>query len=141
MPLAAIISKPQKAELGTILPELRAWLAERGWSCILDLESAAYLRGVGGVARAEMAEQKPELAVVLGGDGRCWRRRGRLRTPDVPLLSVNLGSLGFLTEVPLAELYATLQAWCEGTAAIEVRSMLHAELCREGKVLHASGMR
>jgi len=44
MPLAGIISKPQKHELGTVLPELRAWLAERGWSCVLDRESAAYLQ-------------------------------------------------------------------------------------------------
>jgi NAD+ kinase len=136
MPLAAIISKPQKAELGTILPELRAWLAERGWSCILDLESAAYLSGVEGVARAEMAEQKPDLAVVLGGDGTLLAAARAFAHTSVPLLSVNLGSLGFLTEVPLAELYATLQAWCDGTAAIEVRSMMRAELycVNQGKV-------
>src|ERR1022692_1541355 len=135
MPLAAIISKPQKHELGTILPELRAWLRERGWSCILDQESAAYLpdAGVEGVTRAELAERKPDLVVVLGGDGTLLAAARAFAHTNIPLLSVNLGSLGFLTEVPLGELYATLEAWCDGTALIEVRSMIRAELvCASG---------
>jgi NAD+ kinase len=130
MPLAAIISKPQKAELGMILPELRAWLAERGWSCILDQESAAYLPEAGavGMTRAELADREPDLVVVLGGDGTLLAAARAFAHTNIPLLSVNLGSLGFLTEVPLADLYATLQAWCDGTAQIEVRSMMRAEL-------------
>ena len=134
MPLAAIISKPQKHELGTILPELREWLHERGWSSILDQESAAYLAGAEGVARAEMPGRNPDLVVVLGGDGTLLAAARAFAHTNIPLLSVNLGSLGFLTEVPLAELYATLQAWCDGTAAIEVRSMMRAELvCAAGQ--------
>jgi NAD+ kinase len=128
MPLAAILSKPQKAELATILPELRAWLAERGWTCVLDQESAAYLPGEEGMARDKMAERKPDLAVVLGGDGTLLAAARAFAHTNVPLLSVNLGSLGFLTEVPLSDLYATLQAWCDGCAAIEVRSMMRAKL-------------
>ena len=134
MPLAAIISKPQKHELGTILPELREWLAGRGWSSILDQESAAYLAGAEGVARGEMPGRNPDLVVVLGGDGTLLAAARAFAHTNIPLLSVNLGSLGFLTEVPLAELYATLQAWCDGTAAIEVRSMMRAELvCAAGQ--------
>jgi len=134
MPLAGIISKPQKAELGTILPELREWLRERGWDCVLDPESAAYLSdsGVEGVARAEMPDRKPDLVVVLGGDGTLLAAARAFAHTNIPLLSVNLGSLGFLTEVPISDLYATLQAWCDGTASIEVRSMMRAELfCAE----------
>ena len=134
MPLAAIISKPQKHELGTILPELREWLAGRGWSSILDQESAAYLAGAEGVARAEMPGRNPDLVVVLGGDGTLLAAARAFAHTNIPLLSVNLGSLGFLTEVPLADLYATLQAWCDGTAGIEVRSMMRAELvCAAGQ--------
>ncbi len=130
MPLAAIISKPQKTELGTILPELRAWLRERGWTCVLDIESAAYLPDVGteGVTRVELAERKPDLVVVLGGDGTLLAAARAFAHTHIPLLSVNLGSLGFLTEIPLADMYATLQAWCDGTASIEVRNMMRAEL-------------
>jgi len=136
MPLAGIISKPQKPELGKVLPELRAWLGERGWSCVLDRESAAYLRDgaeVDSIERAQMAQSKPDLVVVLGGDGTLLAAARAFAHTNTPLLSVNLGALGFLTEVPLSELYATLQAWCDGTAAIEVRSMIHAELFCGGK--------
>jgi len=129
MPLAAILSKPQKQELVTILTELRTWLAARGWESVLDEESGAYL-GVEGAARAELAASKPELAIVLGGDGTLLAAARAFAHTQVPLLSVNLGSLGFLTEVPLADLYATLDAWCEGKAAIEERSMMRAELVR-----------
>ena len=129
MPLAAIISKPQKAELETILPELQAWFQGRGWSWVLDEESAAYLGpGVEGVARPELPERKPDLVVVLGGDGTLLAAARAFAHTDTPLLSVNLGSLGFLTEVPLGDLYATLQAWCDNCATIETRSMMRAEL-------------
>jgi NAD+ kinase len=137
MPLAAIFSKPQKPELSVILPQLRAWLDERGWISVLDRESIGYLQQEGippePVARDEMAARKPDLAIVLGGDGTLLAAARALAHADVPLLSVNLGSLGFLTEVPLGELYTTLEAWCSGTAGIEVRSMMRAELvCSKG---------
>jgi NAD+ kinase len=131
MPLAAIISKPQKAELETILPELQAWLGERGWGWLLDEESAAYLVGESGLPRAEMAARNPDLVVVLGGDGTLLAAARAFASTNTPLLSVNLGSLGFLTEVPLADLYATLQAWVDGTAVMEVRSLMRANLICE----------
>ncbi len=132
MPLAGIISKPQKAELETVLPELRAWLGERGWSWVLDVESAAYV-GERGVERAELPEHKPDLVVVLGGDGTLLAAARAFARTNTPLLSVNLGSLGFLTEVPLSDLYATLEAWSAGTGVIEKRSLMRAELFCEGK--------
>src|SRR5690349_21899527 len=113
MPLAAILSKPQKPELGVILPELHSWLAQRGWTTVLDGESAGYLQEAGVAAecvpRDEMARRQPDLAIVLGGDGTLLAAARALAHADVPLLSVNLGSLGFLTEVPLSELYRTLE--------------------------------
>ncbi len=146
MPLAGIISKPQKHELGTVMPELRAWLAQRGWSSVLDRESAAYLHDapqheqIDSVEREQMASRKPDLVIVLGGDGTLLAAARAFAHTVTPLLSVNLGALGFMTEVPLADLYTTLQAWCDGTAAVEVRSMIHAELFSGGKKC-ASGTR
>ena len=132
MPLAAILSKPQKAELEAILRELRAWLTERGWESVLDDESAAYL-GMEGVPRSALHERKPDLAIVLGGDGTLLAAARAFAHTGVPLLSVNLGSLGFLTEVPLVDLYTTLEAWCSGNATIDERSMIRAELvCANG---------
>ena len=133
MPLAAIVSKPQKPELETILPELRAWLTARGWTSVLDLESAFYLQGVEGTPRVDMPALKPDLAIVLGGDGTLLAAGRAFAHADIPLLSVNLGSLGLLTEVPLSELYDTLDAWCNCSAHVEERSLIHAELvCSAG---------
>jgi NAD+ kinase len=131
MPLAAIISKPQKAELAAILPDLRAWLADRGWAWVLDVESAAYV-GETGISRPDLPDHKPDVVVVLGGDGTLLAAARAFAKTNTPLLSVNLGSLGFLTEVPLSDLYATLEAWIAGTGVIEERSLMRAELLCQG---------
>lgn len=139
MPLAAIISKPQKAELAAILPALQGWLRERGWGCVLDRESAAYFGAPDsshGVARPQLPEHRPDLVIVLGGDGTLLAAARAFARTGTPLLSVNLGSLGFLTEVPLSDLYATLDAWCEGSGVLEERSLMRAEMFREGALLH-----
>ena len=132
--LAAIISKPQKPELEAILRDLMAWLEAHGYRYVLDPESAAYIQGAVGVPRPELPQSQPNVVIVLGGDGTLLAAARVFARTTTPILSVNLGSLGFLTEIPLADLYATLQAWCDNSAAIELRSMMHAELHREGKL-------
>ena len=49
---------------------------------------------------------------------------------------MNLGALGFLTEIPLSDLYETLEAWCNNCAVIDSREMMHAELRRGSELLH-----
>ena len=132
--LAAIISKPQKPELEAILRDLMAWLEAHGYQYVLDPESAAYISGAVGVPRQELPQHQPNVVIVLGGDGTLLAAARVFARTTTPILSVNLGSLGFLTEIPLADLYATLQAWCGGCAEVELRSMMHAELHREGKL-------
>jgi NAD+ kinase len=132
--LAAIISKPQKPELAAILHELVTWLESHAYKYVLDSESAAYLENVRPVPRQELPQHHPNLVIVLGGDGTLLAAARAFARTTTPILSVNLGSLGFLTEIPLADLYATLQAWCDNCAAVEERSMMRAELHRDGKL-------
>jgi NAD+ kinase len=132
--LAAIISKPQKPELEAILRDLMAWLEAHGYQYVLDPESAAYIQGAVGVPRPELPQSQPNVVIVLGGDGTLLAAARVFARTKTPILSVNLGSLGFLTEIPLADIYATLQAWCDNRAEIELRSMMHAELHRDGKL-------
>jgi NAD+ kinase len=136
MPVAAIISKPQKPELAGILRELVTWLEDHHYQYLLDPDSAAYLDASGGIERPDLPKHKPNLVIVLGGDGTLLAAARAFARTITPILSVNLGSLGFLTEIPLGDLYMTLQDWCDGRASVEVRSMMHAELRREGKLLH-----
>jgi NAD+ kinase len=134
MPKIAIISKPNKAELVTLLPELVQWMRTRGIEPLLDPVSGTYADGADVVPRHELPTRGPELAVVLGGDGTLLAAARALAKSGIPLLSVNLGALGFLTEVPLDDLYTTLEGWCENCCTIDVRSMLHAEV-RRGTVV------
>jgi NAD+ kinase len=132
---AAIISKPQKPEVAGILRDLIAWLEARHYNYLLDPDSAAYIDAPNPIERIDLPEYKPNLVIVLGGDGTLLAAARAFARTTTPILSVNLGSLGFLTEIPLSDLYPTLEAWCDNCAEIEIRSMMHAEHIREGKVI------
>ena len=128
----AIVCKPRKEELVRLLPELIAWLRQHGYEPLLDCEGGEYTAYAPAVDRAAMPEQTPELVIVLGGDGTLLSVARIFAATGTPILGVNLGSLGFLTEVRLADLYATLEGWCGGRHEVDARAMLHAELWREG---------
>jgi NAD+ kinase len=130
----AIISKPQKEELVTLLPEFVLWLRTHGFEPILDPVSGNYAQEKNVVPRGEMPEQNPELVVVLGGDGTLLAAARVFAKTGIPIMSVNLGSLGFLTEVRLADIYSTLEGWCDDCCTIETRAMLHSELWRDDKI-------
>jgi NAD+ kinase len=132
---AAIISKPQKPELAAILRDLIAWLEAHNYEHLLDHHSATYLDAPNAVERGDMPRYEPNLVIVLGGDGTLLAAARAFAHSPTPILGVNLGSLGFLTEVPLADLYSALQAWCDNCASIEQRDMMHAELLRMGTVV------
>jgi len=130
----AIISKPQKEELRQLLPELVLWLKAHGHEPLLDPVSANYVMDQPVHPRPELAALSPELVVVLGGDGTLLAAARVFARSGIPILSVNLGSLGFLTEVRLADLYTHLEAWGKGACCVESRAMLHSELWRGEKV-------
>jgi NAD+ kinase len=126
----AIVSKPGKPELSQLVPELLNWLRQRGYTVIADRETTAYSSDVEVVARNEIAARNPKFVIVLGGDGTLLAAARAVAKVGVPILGVNLGSLGFLTEVPLEELYATLDAIDKGCCGAEQRSMVHCEIFR-----------
>ncbi len=133
MPKVAIISKPMKPELEYILTELVDWLTDNGFTPILEPDSASYI-GLSdqAIQRCDMAAHEPVICISLGGDGTLLSAARAFAYTNTPILGVNLGSLGFLTEVPLSELYDTLEAWMSGTAVVDIRSLMHAQLLRDG---------
>ena len=74
-----------------------------------------------------------DLVIVLGGDGTLLNVAGIAHPHEVPILGVNLGSLGFLTETTLEDLYPTLEQVLNGKCEIENRMLLNAEVLRDGK--------
>jgi NAD+ kinase len=133
--IVAIISKPAKEELKTLAPELVSRLTQRGYRVVVDPETAVYLPGHKSVARKDMAAEKPAFVIVLGGDGTLLAAARAVANEDIPILGVNLGSLGFLTEVRLDELYASLDALEANDSLRDPRSMLTCRHLRGEKVM------
>ena len=117
-----------------LLAELAGWLEAREVVPVFEADTAR-LAGVPPGRPTVSREQLPrecDLIVVLGGDGTLIGVAGLIAAAgsSVPILGVNFGSLGFLTEITLPELYDSLDATLAGTATIESRTMLAARTVR-----------
>jgi NAD+ kinase len=118
-----------------VIAELAGWLEARDVRAVFE-EETARLAGVPPdrptVSRDDLPREC-DLIVVLGGDGTLIGMAGRVAMAgvDVPILGVNYGSLGFLTEITLPELYDALEAALDGRAAIDTRAMLTARTVRQ----------
>jgi NAD+ kinase len=120
------------------LAELAGWLEARDVRAVFETDTAA-LAGLppdrGTVPRDELPDMC-DLIVVLGGDGTLIGMADRIAQSgaDVPIVGVNFGSLGFLTEITLPELYPSLESVLAGTAQIDERMMLRSRTLRDGAV-------
>lgn len=132
---AGIVSKAGKPELATIGPELLAWFRNHKYRVVVDEETARYARESEVLRREEIASQSLNFLVVLGGDGTLLSAARSVARAGIPVLGVNLGSLGFLTEVPLDELYPTLEGIDAGHSHVEERCMVHCEVVRGKSVV------
>lgn len=135
---AGIVAKTRLAEAAGVIAELAGWLEARGVRPVFDTETAALVGlppGRPTWSRDELPAQC-DLLVVLGGDGTLIGMAGRVANAgvDIPILGVNFGSLGFLTEITLPELLPALDAVLAGRAQIESRLMVRALTLRDGVV-------
>ncbi len=118
------------------LTRLATWLEDCGVAAIFETDTAALAGGAKGnsFSREELPKHV-DLIVVLGGDGTLLSVADRIAQAgrDIPILGVNFGSLGFLTEIRIDELYPSLEAAVEGRARYDERLMLSAVATRGGK--------
>lgn len=133
-----IVAKARLHEVGDLLSEIAPWLQSRSIEPVFEL-ATAQLAGIHTTVHAVDRDDLPrrvDLMIVLGGDGTLLGMADRIAHAgvDVPILGVNFGSLGFLTEVTLDELYPTLEAALAGTAIFDERLMLQATTTRAGTV-------
>jgi len=110
----ALIGKPNSREVDASLKEIRAFLAERG--CQVQTEGKG-----------------ADLAVVAGGDGTMLTAARDLVPLGVPLVGINQGRLGFMTDIGHEDMRAGLGAILDGRYVIEERALLDAEIQRDGK--------
>jgi NAD+ kinase len=133
-----LVAKTRLEAAAGVLAELAGWLDAREVQVIFEADTAALAGLPPGRATAsrETIPAQCDLLVVLGGDGTFIGMAGRIAEAgvDVPILGVNFGSLGFLTEITLDELYESLEAVLGGTARIDERMMLRSQTLRGGEV-------
>jgi NAD+ kinase len=133
-----IVAKARLAEAAGVVAELAGWLEARGVRPVFDSETA-HLVGLPADRPTCSRDDLPkacDLVVVLGGDGTLIGMAGRVANAgvDIPILGVNFGSLGFLTEITLPELFEALESALDGAAAVEPRLMVRAQTLRAGEV-------
>jgi NAD+ kinase len=130
-----VISRPRRSNLSVVAPPLLKWLEERGVQALYDEETAGSLPGsTKGKTRQEVADAS-QLLLVLGGDGTLLAAARLAAARGIPILPMNMGSLGFLTSFTLDELYPALEDTLSGRISVSERVMLHVELKRGGKVI------
>ncbi|HTU02045.1 MAG TPA: NAD(+)/NADH kinase [Candidatus Sulfotelmatobacter sp.] len=130
-----IAVKPNKPEVAHVLRQLAAWARERRLDLLPDEQAGALCPELGPrLPRAEVAE-KAEVILVLGGDGTLLSIARLVAPRAVPILGVNLGGLGFLTEVTLEELFPTLEAVLNDRFGVSRRQMLQVEVLRGEQVV------
>jgi NAD+ kinase len=132
-----ITAKWRLREAASLLDDLAGWLSARGIAPVYETETAKLAASGGADFRVVSREELPrrvDLVLVLGGDGTLLSMADRIALAgrDVPILGVNFGSLGFLTEITLPELYPALESAIAGTARLEHRLMLRCAVVRHG---------
>ena len=120
---------------------LREWMLKRGLEVYLEEGIAAKIGCLPGVEKSRLW-MLVDLIVVFGGDGTILRTARLARERDVPIVGINLGAFGYLTEVNLEEMYSAMEVILAGDFQVETRMMLDVEIqgggepFREGTVLN-----
>jgi len=129
-----IVAKRNQPKAIALARRLVTWLRRRRRTVLLEAEVAKALHLADGVSKQEMMA-RADLVIVLGGDGTLLSVARHSGTRRVPVLGVNLGGLGFLTDVRPEEIFPALERVFGGQYQLEQRSMLEAAAMRNGKVV------
>jgi NAD+ kinase len=133
-----IIAKKNKPEAVKLAVRLAEWLKPRNIDVYIEEEVGKHLSStVSGPAWKSMKREEIapdiEMIVVLGGDGTLLSVARQVWNKSIPILGVNLGGLGFLTEVTLDELYPVLEKVLRNDFETNEREVLNAGVIRKGK--------
>ena len=116
----------------TIVSQLSKWLGSKNCTAYLEPDTAELIGENNFISKEEVAS-KSDLVIVLGGDGTLLNVAGIVHPYKIPILGVNLGSLGFLTETTMEDFYQTLEQVLDGKCEIENRMLLNAGVLRHGE--------
>jgi NAD+ kinase len=135
----AIVGKPLAAGIAKSLSEIAEFLVTDGYTVVFETETAknVELTGFSSMTPAQIG-QHADAAIVVGGDGTMLGIARQLAPFNVPLIGINQGRLGFMTDIPLERMMPLLADMLAGKLESEQRSLLEGSVMREGKsIFHA----
>jgi NAD+ kinase len=126
-----LVAKPGYPDFDDLVERISGWMQKRGSELISVTEVSSSKQ-----VTLEEFQQQSEMILVLGGDG-TFLAGGRLSLArNIPILGLNLGRLGFLTEITVEELFPTLEKIQEGKVFFETRHLLQARIKKNGNTLY-----
>lgn len=134
-----LIGKYGQEELGQDMRRLAEFLLARNLRVVAENDTAKLINHpeVKG-EKIESIGEKIDLAIVIGGDGTMLYVARNLADFEVPLVGINQGRLGFLTDIAPGKMLEEIGKILDGDFASEIRFMLHAEVMRAGKIVHTA---
>ncbi|MEO5671943.1 MAG: NAD kinase [Ramlibacter sp.] len=130
----AAVSGAQAASTRASLEEIAHFLESQGCEVVVERETAGIV-GITGYTNLEVQAigAQCQLAIVVGGDGTMLGIGRQLARHGVPLIGINQGRLGFITDIPLDKYRATLIPMLQGEYEEDHRSIMHAQVLRDGR--------
>ena len=128
----AIFAKLHDPRCQDVATGLINWLEQKNHVHLIEDHLARHLNRSDGMTREDMLD-RAELVIVLGGDGTLLSVARLFHGRDIPILGVNLGSLGFLAEVTVENLYSELERCLKNTQRVSRRMKLEVTAIRGGK--------
>ena len=126
-----IIAKIHTPGIQAVVQQLTLWLRERDRQVFFDQRTGKLIEQSGDIHSKTKLPALVDMIVVLGGDGTLLSVARLIGDNNVPILGINLGSLGFLTEVPLEEMYPALEDVLEERFTVSKRLLLKAWVSRD----------
>jgi len=132
-----ITANIEKEKIADHVRSLKKWLEDKGVKVFLEMEISRKIAHSNGWKWNELA-RNAEMVVTLGGDGTMLRTARHLAGHRVPILGINMGNFGYLTEVNLNEIHSTLELMIQGKFLTEKRMMLDV-VVKHGKTVSHVG--
>ena len=136
----ALMGKPRRDINLQMHKNLYQWLKERGYQVLVEKEvGEKFALPEEVLATVEEIGEQAQLVIVIGGDGNMLGRARILAKYNIPMIGINRGNLGFLTDIDPKNAYAQLEACLEhGEFFVEERFLLEAKIERNGEIISSS---
>eukprot|EP01041_Mallomonas_annulata_P021734 gene21734-41862_t len=132
----ALVVRPNTAGVDVAVARIVDFLQGAGYRVVLESETAAHL-GMSGIEAMSVTDigKSASSAIVIGGDGTMLGIARQLAPYDVPLIGINQGRLGFITDIPFDTYQATLSPMLKGAYEEDLRPLMHATVVRDERIV------